>query len=87
MGGNTALSSEGLGESQQSFMEGSEAGQQAQDNIGNTLQGAGMSLNSGLTQNDMGDSQLGSMSNDLVASNEETDGRQMIGNGKLFVIS
>ena len=68
-------------EPQQSYIEpGNE--QQAQDNIANTLQGAGISLNNGLTQNDMGGSQVGSMSNDLVDPTEDTDGRQMIGNGK-----
>lgn len=81
MGGNTVVGNQGFGEteSQQSFIEN---GQQAQDNIESTLQGAGISLNSGLTQNAMGGSQVESMSNDLVTSTEATDGRQMIGNGE-----
>ena len=79
MGGNTVMSNQGFGETeaQQGFIENGQ-----QDNIENTLQGAGISLNSGLTQNSMGGNQVESMSNDLVASNEATDGRQMIGNGK-----
>ena len=88
-GGNSVMNSNpimnnqefGATESQQSYMEQGN-GQQGQDNIANTLQDAGISLNSGLTQNDMGGSQVGSMSNDLVESTEDTDGRQMIGNGK-----
>ncbi len=85
MNGNPVMNNQELGatESQQSYIESTENGQQqAQDNIANTLQGAGISLNSGLTQNDMSASQIGSMSNDLVDSSEGTDGRQMIGNGK-----
>jgi hypothetical protein len=85
-GGNSVMSgnpvNQGFGEteSQQNYIEDPENGQQA--NIANTLQGAGISLNSGLAQNDMGESQVGSMSNDLVDSTEGTEGRQMIGNGK-----
>ena len=80
MGGNAVMGNQGFGETEsQNFIEN---GQQAQDNIESTLQGAGISLNSGLTQNGMGGSQVESMSNDLVTSTEATDGRQMIGNGK-----
>ena len=84
MSSNPVMSNQEFGatESQQSYIEQGN-GQQGQDNIANTLQGAGISLNSGLTQNDMGGSQVGSMSNDLVDSTEDTDGRQMIGNGKI----
>lgn len=80
MSGNPVNQGFGETESQQNYIEDPENGQQA--NIANTLQGAGISLNSGLAQNDMGESQVGSMSNDLVDSTEGTEGRQMIGNGK-----
>ena len=83
MSGNRVINNQELGttESQQNFMEPGN-GQQAQDNIANTLQGAGISLNSGLTQNYMSGGETGSMSNDLVDSTESTEGRQMIGNGE-----
>ena len=55
-----------------------------QQNIANTLKGAGLSLDSGLSQDGMsqGDNGVNSMTNDLVDGSESTDGRQLVGNGK-----
>ena len=87
MGGSPIMASDqGIGETDQSFIETTENGQQTQNNMANTLQAAGISLNSGLTQNSMDENRVQTMSSDLVESTEGTDSRQLIGNGKEIFI-
>lgn len=68
-GGNAVMSDSSLMSNQG---VSSDERQEAQENI----------ANSGLTQNEVGGSQLQAMSNDLVESSESSAARQMIGNGK-----